>query len=353
MNHPDRPEDPLLTSARRILMHEQDTTCIVKPWREIMAATKEQAKASKAAKAKAEAKGIKPYVHGTDTGRMSSTDMNPDEGASTQAAAEQSQVGAEAGVDSPPGGVIESGFSIFNSITQGTTMNALTLPQAQLDKEAAAKAKIQAKADKKAAAEKAAADKKAAAEAKAAEKAKLAEATKAEREAKAAEAKLAREAAAEKAKAEGKAVRERTYEGSMTALSERTRQGLYTKGVNGQLRTSDPLAVALETVPAKSMVALLMKILGLSVNPYPSLNYGQQSMNLRNRLRGAIRKEAKVEGTDVVISLARVAEFRDEVLAGIKAEAAAAAKAAEAPKTPAGDAAPESNTEPENAAAAV
>jgi hypothetical protein len=59
------------------------------------------------------------------------------------------------------------------------------------------------------------------------------------------------------------------------------------------------------------MVPLIMKVMGLTSNPYEHLNQGQQSMNLRNRLRGAIRKETKIENTDVVISLDRLTEIRD------------------------------------------
>jgi len=111
---------------------------------------------------------------------------------------------------------------------------------------------------------------------------------------------------------EPKAPRERTYTGSMLALGDRVRAGTYVKGANGQLRASDDVALALESIPAKSMPSFLVGVLGLEANPYPHLNPGQQSMNLRNRLRGAI-KAGTVTLDAVQARVAGFAEFETTV----------------------------------------
>jgi hypothetical protein len=321
-NHPDRTDDPLLESARRILTHEQNTHFTVRPWREIMAATKEQAAASKAAAAKITAKGITPFKHVPGAGIV------PD---ATLAAGMQDA--PEAGVDNPTTGVVQSGFSIFNPPAQGTIMTEATKPAAQADREQAAKDKIAAKQAKL----DAAAAKKAQAEADKAEaqrvKAEKKAAADKERADKAEAARKERAEATEKAAAEGKTVRERTYEGSMLALADRTKSGVYVKGANGQMRSGDPIALALETVPAPKVVGLLLEVLGVH-NTYAALNYGQQSMNLRNRLRGAIRRGAKVGDTDEVVTLDRLIAVRD---AGDYKIAPPALKAEKAAETPAAD----------------
>lgn len=123
--------------------------------------------------------------------------------------------------------------------------------------------------------------------------------------------------AAERAERAEKTAAERTARiaeggGAMSALARANAAGRYTKGVNGQLRSSDELALALESIPAKSMVPFLLKVQGFSVNQYATLNYGQQSMNLRNRLRGAIKAGRKAEGSETVITLDYIKSVRDE-----------------------------------------
>lgn len=160
-------------------------------------------------------------------------------------------------------------------------------PHIPTDKELMAKAKAdqaakdQALKDTKAK-EKAdaAAAKKAAAETKKAE----AEKAKAEKAVERAKAKADREARLEALKAEGKA-----YTGSMIALADRVKAGVYVKGASGQLRSNDELAIALDGVGPTSVVSLALDVLKLETNPYSHLNVGQQSMNLRNKMRGAIR----------------------------------------------------------------
>lgn len=203
---------------------------------------------------------------------------------------------------------------------ESTMSTEKQVSEAQAKKEAETKAKIAAKeaklkeaAEKKAAAEKA---KQEAAEAKAkaaAEKKEAAEKAAAERKT-AAEAKAKERAEAAAKRAEERAnrpARERTYTGSMTTLADRVAAGQYVKGKNGQLRSSDEVALALEIVPAKQVVPVVLNILGLTTNPYVHLNYGQQSMNLRNKLRGAIKAGTKIgEGDDApVINLDRVKFF--------------------------------------------
>lgn len=134
-----------------------------------------------------------------------------------------------------------------------------------------AKAKIAAKAEKKAAADKAKADREAEKAAKQTLTAEERAAKKQEREARLAEL--------------GK-----NYKGSMLALADRVKSGAYVKGTTGQLRSSDELATALDAVTPNGVIQLAKHVLNLEANPYIHLNVGQQSMNLRNKMRGAITK---------------------------------------------------------------
>lgn len=81
----------------------------------------------------------------------------------------------------------------------------------------------------------------------------------------------------------------RKYVGSMLALADRVKQGVYVKGATGQLRSTNELAEALDAVPVANVIQLAKIVLGLDANPYTHLNSGQQSMNLRNKMRGAIK----------------------------------------------------------------
>lgn len=178
-----------------------------------------------------------------------------------------------------------------------------------VDEKAAKKAEeiaaiAKAKQDAKDAKAKIAADKKAAAEAAKAEKAEAKAVAKAERDARIAE--LA---------ASGK-----TYTGSMLSLADKVKQGVYVKGASGQLRSNDDLALALDGVAPTNVVRIGLDLLKLEENPYAKLNVGQQSMNLRNRLRGAIKK-----GT---VALTDIADYikRNEIPVTSAADVAAAAK---------------------------
>lgn len=160
---------------------------------------------------------------------------------------------------------------------------------AQELKTEAAQAKIAAKAEKQAAAAAAKAEKEAAKAAKSTESAAERETKKAER--------LAR---LEALKAEG-----RNYTGSMLALADKVKSGVYVKGPTGQLHSGDELATALAGVQPLGVIQLAKVVLNLESNPYSHLNVGQQSMNLRNKLRGAIRKDATVlqKVKDTVVEL--------------------------------------------------
>lgn len=139
-----------------------------------------------------------------------------------------------------------------------------------------------AKADLKAKEDAAKAEKAKAKEEKAAAK-KAEQAEKAEARAK---AKAERQARLEALAAEGK-----NYTGSMLALADRVKQGVYVKGSTGQLRSNDELAQALDGIGPDDVIRIGLDVLKIEDNPYVKLNVGQQSMNLRNRMRGAIKKE--------------------------------------------------------------
>jgi hypothetical protein len=96
----------------------------------------------------------------------------------------------------------------------------------------------------------------------------------------------------------------------------------YVKSATGVLRTNDELAQALDAVPPTGVIRLSLEVLALDANPYARLNVGQQSMNLRNKLRGAIKR-----GT---VTIAQVVEARDAGGFAISAEDIAAAATAKA-----------------------
>jgi hypothetical protein len=140
----------------------------------------------------------------------------------------------------------------------------------------------------------------------------------------------------------------RKYVGPMIALAAKVAEGKYTKSTMGQLNCGDELARLLDCVPGHNIVELGRIVLELEVNPYINLNPGQQSMSMRNRLRGALKKNViTVEQLQKVIAAekldtgreyaaekaAKVAQLqakREEMSAAKEArEAAKAAKAAE------------------------
>ncbi len=148
-------------------------------------------------------------------------------------------------------------------------------------------------------------------------------------------AKAEREARLEALKSEGK-----NYVGSMLALADRVKSGAYVKGLTGQLRSNDELAITLDGVGPDGVIQLAKHVLAIEENPYTKLNIGQQSMNFRNRMRGALKKgtltfdqikaaivELDIDATELiqkaaVEKAARIAARKAE------AEAKAAAKAA-------------------------
>lgn len=219
------------------------------------------------------AKGITRPKH-----KPAATD--PGEGLGAEAA---SKARAEEGVDSPPSGAVQSGFSVFNPQPPKEIMDKQDTPKPGLtDAEKAAKA--EAKAEAKAAKD---AQKKAniaaAAEVREAREAEKAKA-KAARDEKAKARAAEREQAAAEAKAKGL-----NYTGSMLAL--RDAKNSYVKGTNGRLRSTDELAEALDAVQPVGTIAIAKVLLNPESDPYGALNVGQQSMNWRNRLRGALRKK--------------------------------------------------------------
>ena len=130
-----------------------------------------------------------------------------------------------------------------------------------------------------------------------AEKLEASAAAKAEKEA----AKLAKVTSTKEVREAAKAERQsrlealnvdgtRKYIGSMLALADRVKQGVYVKSATGQLRSNDDLAQMLDGVTPNGVIQIAKAVLQLDVNPYSHLNVGQQSMNLRNKLRGALRK---------------------------------------------------------------
>lgn len=79
------------------------------------------------------------------------------------------------------------------------------------------------------------------------------------------------------------------YSGPMLALRERSKAGHYVKGTNGNPHCGDAVADALQVLPREMVVRVCIKLLNLEGNPYLHLNAGQQSMNLRNKLRHAVK----------------------------------------------------------------
>lgn len=79
------------------------------------------------------------------------------------------------------------------------------------------------------------------------------------------------------------------YSGPMLALRERSKAGHYVKGTNGNPHCGDAVADALQVLSREMVVRVCIKLLNLEGNPYLHLNPGQQSMNLRNKLRHAVK----------------------------------------------------------------
>lgn len=200
----------------------------------------------------------------------------------------------ETPVDSTPAPAVQSGFSVFNPTPVKESMMSKADAEKTTSPKLDAEARAAAKAERDAAKAAKLAEKEAAKAAKIAER----EAAKAAKEA----AKLARAQARAAAKAEREArMAELGPQGKMSALRDAKKN--YVKSATGQLRTNDELAQALDAVPPTGVINLALEVLGLEANPYARLNVGQQSMNLRNKLRGAIKRN--------VVTIEQVVAARD------------------------------------------
>jgi len=96
------------------------------------------------------------------------------------------------------------------------------------------------------------------------------------------------------------------YVGPMLALRERLAAGAYKKAPNGQPCCGDEIAVALGSLTPAQVIRACIIAMNLPNNPYTHLNIGQQSMNLRNKLRGCMKRGefgmgVVVEAVEVVL----------------------------------------------------
>jgi len=264
------------------------------------AQAKEKAEALKKATKAAAEKGIMPPVRKRPVVKFvqnpTSDPVDENEGSDLDV---QASNDVTEGVDTDPSGVIQSGFSAFNQILpkeQAMTEDTKPAPPPMTPEERAAfkerlaaekAAKIEAK--QKAIALRA--ENKAKADAEKAER-------KAAREAQAVENKAKRDA--EVAAAQDRGL---NYTGTMLAL--RNAKDTYVRATSGRLRSSDEVAVAFDEVEPPGVIAVCLKVLSLDENPYTKLNVGQQSMNLRNRLRAAIRGN-KVTIDTVITTIAEM-----------------------------------------------
>ncbi len=79
------------------------------------------------------------------------------------------------------------------------------------------------------------------------------------------------------------------YQGPMKALRDRIKAGKYTKAANGQPSCGDDVAQTLGHLEPAEVIKACMIAMDIA-NPYLNLNIGQQSMNLRNKLRGQLKR---------------------------------------------------------------
>lgn len=123
------------------------------------------------------------------------------------------------------------------------------------------------------------------------------------------------------------------YQGSMIRLRERLAEGAYQKAPNGQPCCGDRVATLLGTLQPLQVIRACIIAMALPSNPYSHLNVGQQSMNLRNKLRGCFKREefgfgVLVEAVEDVRTTDNIAhilspEFKamqDEILTAAAAE---------------------------------
>lgn len=78
------------------------------------------------------------------------------------------------------------------------------------------------------------------------------------------------------------------YQGPMLALRQRLKAGQYKKAANGQPSCGDEVAQILGALEPTEVIAACLIAMDIT-NPYLHLNIGQQSMNLRNKLRGKLK----------------------------------------------------------------
>lgn len=92
------------------------------------------------------------------------------------------------------------------------------------------------------------------------------------------------QARTEEPKAEAPKKDKTPYFGPMLALRSASRN--YVKGIH----CGDIIANAFDGMKSEHVILTCIEILGLGHNPYVHLNVGQQSMNLRNRVRASYKK---------------------------------------------------------------
>lgn len=87
------------------------------------------------------------------------------------------------------------------------------------------------------------------------------------------------------------------YSGPMLALKAARKS--YVKGANGNQHCGDGVAQLFAGMTPAATIRACITALRLEGNPYLHLNIGQQSMNLRNKLRGAL-KNGSVKLSDAI-----------------------------------------------------
>ena len=102
------------------------------------------------------------------------------------------------------------------------------------------------------------------------------------------------------------------YQGSMIRLRERLAEGAYQKAPNGQPCCGDRVATLLGTLQPLQVIRACIIAMALSSNPYSHLNVGQQSMNLRNKLRGCFKREEF--GFGVLVEAVETVKEQEEAL---------------------------------------
>lgn len=80
------------------------------------------------------------------------------------------------------------------------------------------------------------------------------------------------------------------YTGPMLRLRERLAAGAYSKAANGNPCCGDEIATILGQCTPQMVIRACITAMALPGNPYAHLNVGQQSMNLRNKLRGCMKR---------------------------------------------------------------